>query len=359
MVSLASSALYNQAMHNQLHQQLAYWYPRREQHQWVLGCVYKVEGPSYRKPGAMMFFNDLGEQLGLLSGGCLESDIQKHASRVMRTQQAVTLCYDGTDEDDMSVLLGIGCGGTVYILLQPLTEANDYLNLTTVAEDLTNRQASIFLQKITEQHQTPEAQYLAKGSKEYLDILARIKNHRRHNGSLIELDNQNWLATHIKPPTQLLIVGGGVDARPLADIASTLGWEVSVCDPRPANARREHFMSASHILRCSPQALPSEPLFNHFDAAVVMSHNLQLDADALAALQKSSVKYLALLGPAARKQQVLALGGLQPKGLSIPIAGPAGLNLGGELPEDIALSIMAECLAKLNQVEARSISELL
>lgn len=359
MVSLASYALYNAPMHNQLHQQLAYWYPRRDQHQWVLGCVYKVDGPSYRKPGAMMFFNDLGEQLGLLSGGCLESDIQKHASKVMLTQQAVTLCYDGTDEDDMSVLLGIGCGGTVYIFLQPLTAANNYLNLTTVAEDLNKRKASILMQKIVVNNDAPETQHLAQDSEEYLDILAQIKTHKRYSGSLIELDNQNWLATHIKPPTQLLIVGGGVDARPLVDIAITLGWEVSICDPRPANARREHFMSASHILRCSPQALQNEPLFKHFDAAVVMTHNLQLDADALAALQKSSVNYLALLGPAARKQQVLELAGLQPKDLSIPIAGPAGLNLGGELPEDIALSILSECLAKLNQAEAHSISKLL
>lgn len=346
-------------MFNQLPQQLAYWYPRRDKHQWVLGCVYKVEGPSYRKPGAMMFFNDLGEQLGLLSGGCLESDIQKYASQVMRTQQAVTLCYDGSNEDDMSVLLGIGCGGTIYILLQPLTTANDYLQLSAVAEDLGRNQACIFMQKITAKQQMPEAQHLAQGSPEYGNTLAQIEAHKRQNGALIQLDNHDWLATHIKPSRHLLVVGGAVDARPLVDIAVTLGWQVSVCDPRPANARREHFMTASHILRCSPESLTSNPLFDQFDAAVVMTHNLQLDADALAALQQSSIQYLALLGPEARKQQIFELAKLNAQELAIPVAGPAGLSLGGEMPEEVALSIVAECLARLNQAKAHSISKLL
>ena len=118
-------------------------------------------------------------------------------------------------------------------------------------------------------------------------------------------------------------------------------------------------MSASYILRCSPESLPDEPLFSQLDAAVVMTHNLQLDADALAALQQSSVDYLALLGPLARKRQVFELAQLKERNLRIPVAGPAGLSLGGEMPEEIALSIMAECLAQLNQATAHSISKLL
>ena len=105
-------------MYNQLSQQLKQWHPRRDQQLWVLGTLYHIEGPSYRKPGAMMLFNDLGEQYGLLSGGCLESDIQQHAAKVMASQQPKTLCYDANDEDDRSFLLGIGCGGKIYIPLR-------------------------------------------------------------------------------------------------------------------------------------------------------------------------------------------------------------------------------------------------
>ena len=90
-----------------------------------------------------------------------------------------------------------------------------------------------------------------------------------------------------------------------------------------------------------------------------MTHNLQLDANAVAALQTSPIKYLALLGPIVRRGQVLELADLDKNNLLVPIAGPAGLRLGGELPEDIALSILAECQAVINGKDANSISNLL
>ncbi len=343
-------------MTNQLSQLLQTWHKQKDSAQWVLGTVYKIEGPSYRKPGAMMLFNDLGQQFGLLSGGCLESDIQKHASRVMDSKQAVTLCYDGTDEDDMSFMLGIGCGGTIYILLQPLLAENNFLGLEDVIEALDNRECSVLLQKIPEQSEAAASQYLAAEDTDYSAMVAQLNAKR---ATLINRNKQTWLATHIKPPPHLLVVGGGVDARPLVNLAAETGWEVSLCDPRPANARREHFMSASSLLRCAPKSLADEPLFKYFDAAVVMTHNLQLDADALVALQHSGVRYLAVLGPAARKLQVLELAGLTEQRFAVPIAGPAGLSLGAELPEEIALSILAECHAMLNRVDASSLSGVL
>ena len=341
-------------MINQLFQQLKHWYPLRDKHQWVLGSVYSVEGPSYRKPGAMMFFNELGEQLGLLSGGCLESDIQKYASQVMRSQQSVEVCSSANQ--DNPIMPGIGCGGTIHILLQPLSADNQYLQLPSILQALENNHESIFLQKIPAQDGSTETRCLANGHRDYPARLAQIGG---KNGTLVEQDNQQWLATHIKPPIHLLVVGGGVDARPVVNLAVSLGWQVSLCDPRPANARRDHFMSATNILRCAPDKLPDHKLFDSFDAAIVMTHNMQMDADALASLQKSSVKYLALLGPTSRKQQVMAMAELDQQNISTPIAGPAGLCLGGEIPEEIALSILAECLAVLNQTDASSLSKLL
>ena len=108
-------------MTNHFFQQLQRWYPRRDKQQWVLATLFKIEGPSYRSPGAMMLFNDLGEQFGLLSGGCLEADIQIKAAKVIASGTPMTICYDASDEDDMVFLLGIGCGGVIHIMLQPLS----------------------------------------------------------------------------------------------------------------------------------------------------------------------------------------------------------------------------------------------
>lgn len=340
-------------MANQLPQQLAHWYPRRDDHQWVLGTVYKTEGPSYRSPGAMMLFNDLGEQFGLLSGGCLESDIQIKAAQVMVSGMSKTLCYDASDEDDMSFLLGIGCGGTVYILLQLISAENNYLGLPSVFEALQDHQSGFLLQKVSEQPEPAETDFIVEGAGQSARYTELLHNQR---AMLVSERDHSWLVTRVSPSFHLLVVGGGVDARPLISIASTLGWETTLCDPRPANGRREHFMNATRILRCHPNALGEETLFDHFDAAVVMTHNLELDAAAISVLQSSSIGYLALLGPIVRRNQVIEMANLSINQLTVSLSGPAGLRLGGELPEEIALSIIAECQAVATGSDAAFIS---
>jgi xanthine dehydrogenase accessory factor len=117
-------------------------------------------------------------------------------------------------------------------------------------------------------------------------------------------------------------------------------------------------MQAANILDCPIGLLPQHELFGTFDGAVLMSHNLQMDAEALAVLQTSSVDYLALLGPESRKAAVLELAGLGDTKLNLPVAGPAGLNLGGELPESLALSILAQCHATLYKADAQAFCDL-
>jgi xanthine dehydrogenase accessory factor len=95
------------------------------------------------------------------------------------------------------------------------------------------------------------------------------------------------------------------------------------------------------------------------NAAVLMSHNIRLDAEALRVLHDCRLGYLALLGPDSRRQRVLSEAGLTSGALQVPLAGPAGLDIGGELPETIALAILAECQAALHQSSARSLSGVL
>ncbi len=82
-------------MSNQLISLLQSWYPQRDAADWVLGTVYKTEGPCYRKAGAMMLLGSQGQQLGMLSGGCLESDIHRHSRQVMLSGCAKTLMWLG------------------------------------------------------------------------------------------------------------------------------------------------------------------------------------------------------------------------------------------------------------------------
>src|SRR5690606_31383336 len=227
---------------------------------WVLGTVYATEGPSYRKAGAMMLFNDLGQQFGLLSGGCLEADIHRHARRALASEQALLLAYDGSDEDDLSFQLGIGCGGLVRILLQPVTAASDWLDLPALLAALEQRRGGHYRQRILG-NAPPRARFVP-------GLQAGVLSPR---GALTEDGEGTWLDTPVGRPLHLLVVGGGSDARPLVALASGLGWEVTLCDPRPANARWEYFPAAASILRCDPGELPAEALFPHVDAALVLA----------------------------------------------------------------------------------------
>ncbi|WGL16894.1 XdhC family protein [Microbulbifer bruguierae] len=338
-------------MSNHLISLLKTWYPLRDSCDWVLGTVFRTAGPCYRKAGAMMLFSSGGHQLGMLSGGCLESDIHRQARRVMHSGRAVTLTYDGSDEDDLSFQLGIGCGGTVDILLQPLHRANRYLELDRIHFALQGFRSGYYYQYIPDNCGTTRARFM--------DSDPVRGDSFRVRAQLVEEGESLWLCTGVTPPPHLLIVGGGIDARPLAAIGHELGWRISVWDPRPANARREYFPGADDLLNMPVEQLTAFACSHNVTAAVLMSHSIGLDAAALSALYNESLHYLALLGPRNRRERVIVEAGIDLQTCSLQIAGPAGLEIGADLPETIALSILAECQAALNQGSGRSISGIL
>ncbi len=345
-------------MANHLMHLLAQWYPRRDEGDWVLGTVYKTRGPCYRKAGAMMLFNNLGEQFGMLSGGCLESDIQRHARRVMQSGDTVTLCYDSTDEDDLAFQLGIGCGGTVHIMLQPLTIESNYLQLDRVYCQLKQRQCGTYYQGIPEKgfrhnldnnfvpHPSPSELAIPLTA----DALYRCRNTRR--GSV--------LARHACLPAPAPVGGRWrPGCRPLVSLAHELGWQVTVWDPRPASGRREFFLNADSIINGPPASLHAFAVEKRVDAAVLMTHSISLDSQALTTLNSIPLSYWALLGPPNRRADVLNSAGLTLADLRQPLSGPAGLDIGADLPETIALSILAECHAAMKNRTAGSLSGIL
>ena len=76
------------------HELLSLWHPRRDQHQWAVGLLMAIDGSSYRKPGAMMLFNELGQHYGLMSGGCLEQHLCQQAVKAINDDCSVILSYD-------------------------------------------------------------------------------------------------------------------------------------------------------------------------------------------------------------------------------------------------------------------------
>ena len=318
----------------QLAAMLSRWLPKRDNEDWVLGTVFKTEGSSYRKPGAMSLISSGGEQLGLLSGGCLEADIRLNARKVMASGVPLCIRYDGDDEDDLSYRLGIGCGGVVHVLLEPVNAGNDYQGLLEIQTALANRQSGQLEQHIPQPGQ--------RSHRSVFTIDTELTR-KRERSVLNDIDGKTWLSSHITPAPHILIAGGGIDAQPVVVLAHQLGWETTVWDPRPANARDEFFHMADHRLRCSPEELSNRIQELSINAAMVMTHSVPMDAQSLQALSCKGLDYIGLLGPTHRREEVFEEAGLVDSDFKPAVDGPAGFDIGGELPESIALSVIAQC----------------
>ncbi len=320
-------------MSNHFFHLLARWLPLKDQANWVLGAVIHTRGSVYRKTGALMLLSDAGHQFGLLSGGCIESDLLLQARKVIALEKSRRVIYDATDESNIAWRLGIGCGGAAEILLHPCNTHNHYLHLPEIYSCLQQHQACEFSLQLdsAEAHFGPRVR----------DFTLRCAGYLQHGAT-------QQLTTVINPLPHLLVLGNGVDMIPVCQLAIALGWRVSLADQRLTPQKRANFPAEISVFSQSVENISADYL-QQIDAIVIAHHNMSLDAAAIANLQTRDLQnpYIGLLGPAQRKTEVLALAGLTEAQLRYPVAGPMGLALGGDLPESIALSVLAECHARL------------
>lgn len=339
---------------------------------WVLAVITDIQGSAYRKPGAIMLFNSVGKSFGLLSGGCLEADLRRHAQKALQTMAVQRVIYDATDESDTSYQLG--CGGIVSIMLVPLIESNQCLGLAALMQGLADNTHGFYQVSVCEQG-TDAANvvgtFTAKSQATfplsdfdrvgYLDT--NTLNTDRHNA-----DFPNSAAAPLTPSSVSLVIpmrskyhlgvfGGGIDAQPLVSMALTLGWRVTVFDERSAYGRDYDFPGASVVRRASNTL--NEADLNCLDAVMVMHHNVVLDAKALVRLQSTQIAYVGLLGPGHRRDKVLALAKLEQGDFQHRLFAPAGLALGGELPTSIALSILSQCHGVLHQAALSELTNIM
>jgi xanthine dehydrogenase accessory factor len=143
---------------------------------------------------------------------------------------------------------------------------------------------------------------------------------------------------------RLVICGAGDDAQPLSRMAHTLGWRVCVLDHRAGFATRERFPEAERVEVVVAGTLPSDFTLDPRTVAVIMNHHYPSDGAWLSTLAPLPITYLGLLGARHRTARLLRDAELPPPGLGgLPhLFAPAGLDIGAEGPEGIALAMLAE-----------------
>lgn len=295
----------------------------------VLATVVKTVGSSYRRAGAHMLIFANGDVVGSVSGGCLEQDVISNAAKVRASGQPMLLSYDTTVEEDVLFGSGVGCKGLIEIWLEPMSCARGMLDFCEqlFARGETGVVATTFRGR-------------GVGERSFIDGAAEPR-------SLVKMDEcgSEIFCDLIQPAPRLFIFGAGYDAIPLARFAKDMGYEVTVCDRRPAYATHERFPEADRVFVKAAADVPDLGITKRA-AAVVMSHHYVSDRDCLRALLPKPLAYLGVLGPRRRAeamlQEIRAEGVVVGDEMLSKLHNPIGLDIGAEGPEQIALAILAE-----------------
>ncbi|HZT41861.1 MAG TPA: XdhC family protein [Chthonomonadaceae bacterium] len=335
----------------------------------ALATVVKVQGSAYRRPGARMLITSEGRTVGAISGGCLESDVVEHAKRVLVSGQAIVITYDGAAEEDNVYGLGMGCNGVTSVLIEPVQAGKREGPLAFLAECQARRQAGVLATVIqSEGDGLPsigmrlmlDSEGRLTGETECEDLvralLAEMQQvfcRRRSTTQEMKLGSgtAELFFEFVPPPVSLMIFGAGYDALPLASLAKQLGWQVTVVDHRPAYATPDRFPAADAVVCTHPGPLPESVVMNSETVAMLMTHHYLHDKEWLRTLLPLPLRYLGILGPRARTERLL--GELQAEGVAWDLSSlqrlyyPAGVDIGAETPEEIALAILAEMRAVL------------
>jgi xanthine dehydrogenase accessory factor len=294
----------------------------------VLATVVAAAGSTYRKPGARMLLMADGSFIGLLSGGCLESDLQIHAREVLESGAARAFDYDTQGPDNTLFGVGAGCEGTMRVLLEPAGPMSPAEAALAAAGRATRSGEATSLVMV---HDSTELRLGTYRSDQELPLVERARA----------------FVQRLAPPPHLLVCGAAPDAEAVVSAARALGWRVSVTDHRPAYVVASRFAGAElHI--ANPKSLRAEIDLTHCHAAVVMSHRLASDEMYLSELAAAGVPaYVGLLGPRSRRSRLEQQLGPLMESLSGRIRGPVGLDIGAVTPEGIALAIVGQIHAWL------------
>ncbi len=314
----------------------------------ALATVVWAEGPSPRPLGSCMAVTGSGQMSGSVSGGCVEGAVFEEAQSVLSGGPPKRLRYGVVDETGWEV--GLACGGTIEVYVEPLVEAHCHLLAALEAEETVALATCLgggghLLAWPDGRLEGPLSLWERAGGE---GLWERAGG--EGPGPAAELrrypEGDVFLEVFTPPPT-LVIVGAVHVAMPLVPLAQTLGFRVRVVDARRAFAARERFPTADELVVAWPQdALKAEELGpQHY--VVILSHDPKFDLPALQIALRSRAAYVGLIG--SRTTQAKRRAALREEGFGeaelARIHGPVGLDLGGREPAEIALAILAEIVA--------------
>lgn len=286
----------------------------------VLGTITRTWGSAPRPVGSLVAVREDGQIAGSVSGGCIEDDLIARMREQALVAQVPKVVRYGVSGDE-AARFGLPCGGTLEIVLEPLSEASGIEAL--LAELSAGRRVQRRLDTASGQASLSPAQ----------------------GGDRVSLED-GWLLTTHGPHWRLMVIGAGQMTQYLAQMAQALDYQVTVCDPRDEylpelpGVQRVRDMPDDAVLALKPDA---------HTAIIALTHDPKLDDLALMEALRSPAFYIGAIGSRAnqakRKQRLAEHFGLTEDELA-RLHGPVGIKNGARTPPEIAVAILAELTAQ-------------
>jgi xanthine dehydrogenase accessory factor len=334
-----------------------------------LATVVRTFHSAPRLPGASMVVAPDGSVSGSVSGGCVEGAVYELATEVAEIGTPRLERFGVSDSDAFAV--GLTCGGIIDIFVEAVSRAT-FPNLDAVADDVGAHRAVAVATVIAH----PNAQWVGRRLIVRPDTITGSLGSPRADAAVGD-DARGLLAvgrsevlefgpdgqrlgagmevfvSSYAPRPRMLVFGAIDFAAALARQGSFLGYRVTVCDARPVFATHARFPTADEVVVDWPhrylaaQAEAGE--INESTVICVLTHDPKFDVPVLElALRLPYVGYVGAMGSRRthddRIARLLAAGltDIELRKLSSPI----GLDLGARTPEETAVSIAADIIAR-------------
>lgn len=309
-----------------------------------------VDGSSPLSPGATMLIDADGAIEGSVSGGCVESAIAQEAMALLASSDDRPRLRRYGISDDLAGEAGLTCGGTVEVLIHALTDPTATLAfldaptaaLATVIDGPTSGTRLTAL---------PDGTLI--GAELHPNIVRDLRGTtksevRRYGADGETLGAEVRVFVAVRAPRPRLVVVGATDfSAALAPLARAVGWEVEICDARPAFARADRFARAADVTVAPPGPFVAAAHLTADDALLVFSHDPKHDEPALLAALAGDAGFIGALG--SRKTDADRRARLRAAGVTdaqlARLHSPCGLDIGARTPDETALSVLAEIVA--------------
>jgi len=299
-------------------------------HRVLLATVVKTWGSSPRPEGAMLAVRDDGLVAGSVSGGCIEDDIVERTRREGQTATKCEVVTYGVSADEAR-RFGLPCGGTLQLVLEPLTRESGMRAL---------------LREVETGHLVARRLELASG-------FATLHPARANDG--VEFDGKVLRTIH-GPRYRMLVIGASQLSKYLAEIAVGLDYEVTICDPREEYTETWDIAGVK-LVRTMPDDTVRAMQLDERCAVIALTHDPKLDDLALLEALQSRAFYVGAIGSRAnnaKRRERLHEFDLTDADIA-RLHGPIGLYIGSRTPPEIAISILAEVTAIKNGVDPRHV----